>query len=142
MIEAEQSASTALRGVRVLVVEDEPLVSLALQDTLADLGCEVVGAAGRLQPALELAQDLMFDVAVLDIDLGGKRIDPVAEAIAARGLPIVFVTGYGRDGAPKHVPAPVLEKPCEAAELQQALQMAWAGLDRERRGGRRAAARG
>jgi CheY-like chemotaxis protein len=115
---------SALRGVRVLVVEDEPMVSLALQDTLADFGCEVAGRAARLQPALDLARDLTFDVAVLDIDLGGTRVDPVAEAIAARSLPIVYVTGYGRDAAPRHVPGPVLEKPYEAAELQRALRKA------------------
>jgi CheY-like chemotaxis protein len=142
MIGLERAASTALRGVRVLVVEDEPMLSLALQDMLADLGCEVVGAAARLQPALDLARDLTFDVAVLDIDLGGTRIDPVAEAIAGRGLPVVFVTGYGQDAAPRHVSGPVLEKPCEAATLQRALRTASATLHEERGGGRQAAARG
>jgi CheY-like chemotaxis protein len=138
----EQLGCVSLRGARVLVVEDEPMVSLALQDTLADFGSEVVGAAARLQPALDLARDLSFDVAVLDIDLGGTRIDPVAEAIAARGLPIVFVTGYGQDAAPRRVPGPVLEKPYEAATLQRALRTASATLHEERGGGRQAAARG
>lgn len=133
---------TGLRGLRVLVVEDEPMVSLALQDTLADFGCEVVGTAARLQPALDLADDLAFDIAVLDIDLGGMRIDPVAEAIAARGLPIVFVTGYGQDAAPRHVPGSVLEKPYEAANLERALRTALGALHEEPSGGRRAAARG
>jgi CheY-like chemotaxis protein len=137
----ERAASSTLCGVRVLVVEDEPMVLLALQATLADFGCEVAGAAARLQPALELARGLSFDIAVLDIDLGGARIDPVAEAIAARGLPVVFVTGYGRDAAPRQVPAPVLEKPCEASDLQRALQDALAARHEEPSGGRQAAAR-
>jgi CheY-like chemotaxis protein len=132
---------TGLRGLRVLVVEDEPMVSLALQDTLSDFGCEVVGTAARLQPALDLADDLAFDIAVLDIDLGGMRIDPVAEAIAARGLPIVFVTGYGQDAAPRHVPGPVLEKPYEAVHLQRALRKALGTLHEEQSGGRPAAGR-
>jgi CheY-like chemotaxis protein len=136
MIDLERAP---LRGLRVLVVEDEPMVSLALQDTLADLGCDVVGTAARLQPALDLARGLTFDIAVLDIDIGGARIDPVALAIAARGLPIVFLTGYGRKGAPRQIDAPVLQKPCEPVELEQALRNA-ANLDEGRGRGRRAAA--
>ena len=141
MIDWDRAASSGLCAVRVLVVEDEPMVSLALQGTLADLGCEVAGTAARLQPALELARALSFDIAVLDIDLGGMRIDPVAEAVAARGLPIVFVTGYGQDAAPRHVPAPVLEKPYEAADLRHALHLALATFHEERSGGRPGAAR-
>ena len=137
----ERAAASPLRGVRVLVVEDEPMVSLALQATLVDFGCDVAGTAARLQPALDLAHDLTFDIAVLDIDLGGTRIDPVAEAIAARGLPVVFVTGYGRDAAPRHVPGPVLEKPCEPTDLQRALRQALAARHEEPSGGRQAAAR-
>jgi CheY-like chemotaxis protein len=114
----------ALQGLRVLVVEDEPMLSLALQDMLADLGCEVVGAAGRLESALALAVDRTFDVAVLDINIGGHRIDPVAEAIAARGLPILFVTGYGRAGRPQHVAGPVLDKPYEVGDLARGLTQA------------------
>lgn len=101
------------------------MLSLALQDMLVDLECEVVGTAARLEPALALARDLTFDIAVLDINLGGTRVDPVAEAIAARRLPIVFVTGYDRDGAPRQVAGPVLEKPYEAADLQRALSRAF-----------------
>ena len=141
MIDFEPAASRTLRGVRVLVVEDEPMISLALQDVLADLGCEVAGAAARLQPALDLAQDLAFDIAVLDIDLGGMRIDPVALVIATRGLPVVFVTGYGPGAAPRQVPGAVLEKPYEAAHLQKALLAALRTRPEERSGGRRAAAR-
>jgi DNA-binding LytR/AlgR family response regulator len=123
-MDLERAGATALQGVRVLVVEDEPMLLLALQDTLTELGCEVAGTAARLQPALVLVHDLTFDIAVLDVDLGGVRIDPVAAAIAARGVPIVFVTGYGQGAAPRHVPGPVLEKPYEAAHLHKALRMA------------------
>jgi CheY-like chemotaxis protein len=112
---------TPLDGLRVLVVEDEPMLSLALQDTLADLGCVVAGAAARLEPALRLARELNFDIAVLDINLGGERVDPVAEAVAARRLPVVFLTGYGRAGVPPHVPGQVIEKPYQPAILEAAL---------------------
>jgi CheY-like chemotaxis protein len=115
---------TGLAGLRVLVVEDEPIVSLALQDMLADLKCEVVGTAARLDSALKLAHQLTFDIAVLDINLGGKRVDPVANAIVARGLPVLFVTGYGRESAPPHAAGPVLEKPYEVRGLQRALSEA------------------
>jgi CheY-like chemotaxis protein len=112
---------TALRGTRVLVVEDEPLLSMTLQDMLDELECEVVGTAARLEPALSLASELAFDIAVLDINLGGRRIDPVAEAIAARALPFIFVTGYGQEGVPRHLAVPVVEKPYETGDLQRAL---------------------
>jgi len=110
---------TGLAGLRVFVVEDEPIVSLALQDMLADLECKVVGAAARLESALKLAHQLTFDIAVLDINLGGKRVDPVANAIVARGLQVLFVTGYGRESAPPHAARPVLEKPYEVKGLQR-----------------------
>jgi CheY-like chemotaxis protein len=115
---------TGLRGLRVLVVEDEPIVSLALQDMLAELECEVVGTAARLESALKLAHQLTFDIAVLDINLGGKRVDPVAHAVAARGLPVLFATGYGRESAPPHAAGPVLEKPYEPIGLRRALSEA------------------
>jgi CheY-like chemotaxis protein len=116
--------TTGLRGLRVLVVEDEPIVSLALQDMLADLECDVVGTAARLETALKLAHHLAFDIAVLDINLGGKSVDPVAKVIAERGLPVVFATGYGRDSVPSHAPELVLEKPYELVSLRRALSQA------------------
>jgi CheY-like chemotaxis protein len=113
-----------IAGLRVFVVEDEPIVSLALQDMLADLECKVVGAAARLESALKLAHQMTIDIAVLDINLGGKRVDPVANAIVARWLPVLFVTGYGRESAPPHAAGPVLEKPYEVKGLQRALSEA------------------
>jgi CheY-like chemotaxis protein len=110
----------SLHGARVLVVEDEALVSLSLQDMLLDLGCVVAGAAGGLDDALKMARTSEFDVALLDINLGGKRVDPVAEVIKARGAPVVFVSGYGRAGAS----GVVLEKPYDSADLERALNQA------------------
>ena len=106
-----------LRGARVLVVEDEALLSLNLERMLLDMGCVVAGTAGTLDEALQIARTSEFDVALLDVNLGGKRVDPVAEAIKARGTPIVFITGYGKTAAS----GLVLEKPYDAADLERML---------------------
>jgi CheY-like chemotaxis protein len=114
--------SSSLQGARVLVVEDEAMLSVILQDMLVDLGCVVAGTAAKLDGALEMARTSEYDVALLDVNLGGKRVDPVAEAIRARGTPIIFVTGYGRSGAS----GLVLEKPYDAADLERTLKQALA----------------
>jgi CheY-like chemotaxis protein len=111
---------STLRGARVLVVEDEAILSLDLEAMLLNLGCMVAGSADKLDDALQKARTSDFDVALLDVNLGGKRVDPVAEAIRARGIPIVFVTGYGRTAAS----GLVLEKPYDAAALEQILNEA------------------
>ncbi len=111
-----------LTGARVFVVEDEALVLLELEDLLADLGCKVAGSALRLEDALPLAQALQSDVAVLDVNVGGKRIDPVAEALASRDIPFIFVTGYERNVLPAAFQdRPLLTKPYRKADLEQAL---------------------
>jgi CheY-like chemotaxis protein len=111
---------SSLRGARVLVVEDEVMLSLNLEAMLLDLGCVVAGAADKLDDALQIARTSDFDVALLDVNLGGKRVDPVAEAIRARGIPIVFITGYGKTAAS----GLVLEKPYDAAALERMLNEA------------------
>jgi CheY-like chemotaxis protein len=113
---------TPLEGLRVLVVEDEALLSLALQDMLTDLGCIVAGQAARLEAALALAGTVECDAAILDLNLAGKRVDPVVEVLTRRGIPIVFATGYGQAGVdPRHQGGPVLEKPFGIEELRRAL---------------------
>ncbi len=104
-------------GVRVIIVEDEALLALDMEDQLEEAGCIVVGTAARLEQALDLARTAEFDVALLDMNLAGERIEPVAELIAARGLPIIFVTGYGQRTLPPGIAAPVLDKPCTAEKL-------------------------
>lgn len=111
-------------GKRVLVVEDEPMLSLDLQDILADLGFEVAGAAARIEPALELARKLAFDVAILDVNIGDQSILPVAEIVDGRGLPIVFATGYGHGRIPGRFNVVVLEKPYDIDSLGRALREA------------------
>ncbi|MDP1736838.1 MAG: response regulator [Caulobacter sp.] len=112
----------ALNGLRVLIVEDEMLVSMLLEDMLGDFGCCVVGPASTLREALPLAQTADLDAAVLDVNLGGDPIFPVADALKARGVPFVFASGYGESSlAEAHRGAPVLQKPFRQADLERAL---------------------
>jgi CheY-like chemotaxis protein len=117
-----------LKGLRLLVVEDEALVAMLLEDTLQALGCSVVGPAGNVARALALLEREDVDLALLDVNLGGgERSYPIADALAARGIPFVFVTGYGRAGVDRRYgAASVLQKPFDERQLAQAVA---AGLD-------------
>jgi CheY-like chemotaxis protein len=111
------------RRLRVLIVEDEMLVAMNIEDMLLELGHEVAGLAGRLAPALALAREAAFDIAMLDVNLAGEQSFPIAEALAERGIPYLFATGYGAKGvAEEHRHAPIIQKPFRARELDQALR--------------------
>ena len=123
------TGARGIAGLRVLIVEDEALVLMLLEDMLADHGCSVAGSASRISHALALATDLdlAFDAAILDVNLGGDPIFPVAEALAARGAPIVFATGYGAGGLPEAWRGrPTLQKPFNHADVGKALAEAMA----------------
>jgi CheY-like chemotaxis protein len=125
MSSSASTASQTLEGIRVLVVEDEVAISLLLEDMLLDMGCEIVGPAGRLAAAKDLATTERLDLAVLDVNLAGQPIYPVAEALAARGIPFVFSTGYGSAGIEEpYRGRPVLQKPFAQRELERALKSA------------------
>jgi CheY-like chemotaxis protein len=102
-----------LRGLRLLLVEDEAIVAMMLEDMLADLGCVVVGVAGSVASGLAMADEAApLDGAVLDVNLGGEAVYPIAEALRARGVPFVFSTGYAGAGvAAAYAGVPVLAKP-------------------------------
>lgn len=86
---------------RVFVVEDETLVLFNLEDILAELGCQVVGPAMRLDEAERLAGSIQApDAAILDVNIGGRFVFPAADILAERGVPLIFATGYGREGLP------------------------------------------
>ncbi len=111
-----------LKGAKVLVVEDEAAISMLLEDMLDDFGCEIVGPAARLATALEMARKETFVVAILDVNVAGEPIYPVAEAITQRGLPIVFSTGYGGAGIREPFrDRPVVQKPFSQADLKRTL---------------------
>jgi CheY-like chemotaxis protein len=107
-----------LSGRRVLVVEDEMLVLIMIEDMLADLGCNSVTSAATIDKALALIDAQAFDFVMLDVNLNGRDSQPVAEALSARGVPVVYSTGntdHGRrDG---YSGRPVLRKPFKYEDL-------------------------
>jgi CheY-like chemotaxis protein len=104
------------------VVEDEYLIRMLLEDMLADLGYEVAAAVGTIAEASELAASGDFNAAILDVNLDGQEIYPVAEILAKRGLPFVFVTGYGeRSLTEPYRDRPALQKPFQIDQLKAAL---------------------
>jgi CheY-like chemotaxis protein len=112
-----------LSSLKVLVVEDEALVSMLVEDMLTDLGCVVVGPAAEIEEALRLAGSADIDAALLDVNLGGRPIFPVADALKARGVPFAFASGYGEAGLSEdHRGAAVLQKPFREADLRRVLE--------------------
>ncbi|NOG74170.1 response regulator [Roseicella sp. DB1501] len=112
-----------LDGLRVLVVEDEAMVAMLFEDTLADLGCTVVGPAASVAEALDIIGRDTIDVALLDMDLAGEASHPVADALTARGVPFAFVSGYGAGAADGsgHAGAPIISKPFTQATFAATL---------------------
>ncbi|HEX4236921.1 MAG TPA: response regulator [Xanthobacteraceae bacterium] len=105
---------------RVLLVEDEALVAMMIQDTLAEFGFQVVGPLSTASEALAAARENHFDAAVLDINLGDGLVYTVAEILGVRGVPFVFVTGYDVDSVdPRFSGIPILQKPIERDMLQK-----------------------
>jgi len=112
-----------LTSLKVLVVEDEALVSMLVEDMLTDLGCTIVGPAAEIEEALRLAGSADIDAALLDVNLGGRPIFPVADALKARGVPFAFASGYGEAGlTDDHRGATVLQKPFREADLRRVLE--------------------
>ena len=119
---------SATRAKRILVVEDELMIRMLLEDMLGELGYSVAAEAARIEEALEAAKNADFDIAILDVNLNGQPISPVADALVARGMPFVFATGYGERGLPEpYRDRPTLKKPFQMDGLKQMLQTA---LDR------------
>jgi CheY-like chemotaxis protein len=106
---------------RILVVEDEFLVAADIALMLEELGCHPIGPIGDLETAVRAATDEPLDAALLDVNLHGRSAMPVADALAARGVPFVFCTGYDARGLPRHGDAPRLAKPFQIRELRRAI---------------------
>jgi two-component SAPR family response regulator len=117
------------RPLKVLVVEDESLVALDIENMLEEMGCKVVASVPRLLGALDLASRLDFDLAVLDINLAGEVVYPLAFRLAARGIPFVFSTGYSTASLPPELnDRPILKKPVMLANLKRAVAQARTGI--------------
>jgi CheY-like chemotaxis protein len=115
-------------GRRVLVLEDEVLLAIEAAETLEDLGAVVVGPVHRIDDALGLVAGEALDAALLDVNIGGRSSREVAERLRARGVPIVFATGYGAraDVLPG---CPVLDKPYSRSQVAAALTLALVSAD-------------
>ena len=118
-------AQPAMPAKRILVVEDELMIRMLLEDMLGELGYTVTAEAGRLDEALQAAKTADFDVAILDVNLDGEPVSPVADALVARGTPFVFATGYGELAEP-YRDRPMLKKPFQMDGLKEMLQNALA----------------
>lgn len=116
---------TGFSGLKVLVVEDESAVAIMIEDMLEDLGCSVAASAAGLAEAREIAATAEIDLAVLDVNLGGQPVLPVARILRERQIPLVFSTGYGASGLPRDFSGhPVVGKPFSMRQLQQAIALA------------------
>jgi len=109
---------------RILLVEDEPLIALALESTLKELGFDIVASVRGITSALQIVACEPIECAILDVNLGSQRIDAVADALAARNCPFIFMTGYAAsDVPPRHRDRTVLQKPFRLNQLLAAVQM-------------------
>ena len=118
--------TNALQGRRVLVIEDESLVAMLLETILEDMGCTVVGPESNIDDGLIAATtEASLDAALLDVNVAGREVFPVAEVLRARGVPFVFSTGYGEAGLPEHWRGnPTIQKPFTEGAIRDALMKA------------------
>jgi DNA-binding response OmpR family regulator len=121
-------AATRMPRGSVFLVEDEVMIRMMVADMLEELGYHVVAEAGEINEAIRLAQTTEFDLAILDVNVNGKVISPVAELIAARNRPFIFATGYGSSGLPpEYRDRPALQKPFQLETLGKMIDTALRG---------------
>jgi CheY-like chemotaxis protein len=124
---ARANIMTSTRPPRgsVFLVEDEVMIRMMVADMLDELGYTVAAEAGEIDEAMRLAQNTYFDVAILDVNVNGKVISPVADLIKARNRPFIFATGYGSSGLPEEYrDRPALQKPFQLETLGKMIDTA------------------
>jgi CheY-like chemotaxis protein len=105
-------------GGSVFLVEDEVMIRMMVADMLEELGYRIAAEAGEINEALRLAESTDFDFAILDVNVNGKVISPVADLLRARNRPFIFATGYGSSGLPEEYrDRPALQKPFQLETL-------------------------
>jgi CheY-like chemotaxis protein len=120
--ESADQFKSLLGRLNVLIVEDEAIISFLIEDMLLELGCGSVTNVASIPEALSAIDEGCPDVAVLDVNLDGQEVYPIAEGLKACGVPFVFTTGYGSDGLkPEWAHVPVVQKPFRADMLAKAL---------------------
>jgi CheY-like chemotaxis protein len=119
----KRAAVTASRSI--LIVEDEPLIAMMLEDFLDSLGHCVAGTCDTVAAALDRVEDGGFDVAIIDVNLNGERVWPVADRLVERGIPYILATGGHIEPPPaQHASVPVLSKPFTLDAIEPALEQA------------------
>jgi CheY-like chemotaxis protein len=114
--------ATRPAGCSVFLVEDEVMIRMMVADMLEELGHSVAAEAGEIGEAVKLVQSTEFDLAILDVNVNGKVITPVAELITALKRPFIFATGYGSSGLPQEYrDRPALQKPFQLETLAQVI---------------------
>jgi two-component SAPR family response regulator len=109
----------AVSGNRILVVEDEALVAIAIREALEEQGYTVIGPCNRITDAMVALRHNRVDAAVLDVNLGDVSVYPLADTLVAESIPFIFVTGYGSEELDRRfLTVPILQKPIERHALQ------------------------
>lgn len=112
-----------------MLVEDEVMIRMMVADMLEELGYTIAGEAGDIDEGIRLVQSIDFDIAILDVNVNGKVITPVAEAVQMRSKPFVFATGYGAQGLPeKFRDRPTLQKPFQIETLARTIEATLKGI--------------
>lgn len=119
---SETAPHASSRKPRILVVEDEAFIAVMLTDMLEELGYEIAASVSRVSQAQEFLAGGEIDIALLDVNVGTEKIDPVADLLVERGCPFIFTTGYGQAGIPAaYAGCTVLQKPFHVNDLAGAL---------------------
>ena len=121
--DARENVALSIKGKRILLVDDEPLLLMDLEDTLTSAGCFIVGPASTIAQAKVLIDEAEFDATLLDVNLGGQKVDELAASLTQKNIPFAFVSGYGREGLPPSFQhALLIGKPFSQQQLLDAVR--------------------